>query len=249
MLVDTHTHIFDQYYDDIPSVLDRAKQNGVEKVICAADNIESCKEVIKHGNEYVNYYFCLGIHPENVDDSIDELIKLIEENLDNPKFVGIGEIGLDYYWTKDNKEKQKELFEQQLKLAEKYNKPVVVHSREATKDTIDILDKYNLTVDIHCFSGSKETAEIYTKKGYYLGIGGVLTFKNSNLKEIIKDISLDNLLLETDAPYLSPEPHRGETNESSYVLDIAKYLADVKGTDLKEVEQKTLENATKIFHI
>ena len=249
MLIDTHTHIFDQYYDDIPSVLDRAKQNGVEKVICAADNIESCKEVIKHGNEYDNYYFCLGIHPENVDDNIDELIKLIEENLNNPNFVGIGEIGLDYYWTKDNKEKQMKLFEQQLKLAEKYNKPVVVHSREATKDTIDILDKYNLTVDIHCFSGSKETADIYTKKGYFLGIGGVLTFKNSNLKDIIKEIPLENLLLETDAPYLSPEPHRGKTNESSYILDIAKYLAAVKGVSFEEVKQKTTQNATKIFHI
>lgn len=249
MLVDTHTHIFNDYYDDIQGVLDRAKANGVEKIICAADNIKTCMEVIENSKKYDNYYFCLGIHPENVDDDKDELLRLIEESLDNPKFVAVGEIGLDYYWTKDNKEKQIELFEYQLKLAEKYNKPVVVHSREATKDTIDILDKYNLNVDIHCFSGSKETAEIYTKKGYYLGIGGVLTFKNSKLKEIIKNIPLENLLLETDAPFLSPEPHRGETNESSYVLDIAKYLADVKNVSLEEVEQKTTKNAIKIFLI
>ena len=249
MLIDTHAHLFNEYYDDIQAVLDRAKENGVEKVVVAADTIKACYEVIEHSKEYDNYYFCLGIHPENVDEDINELEKLIEENKDNPKFVAIGEIGLDYYWNKDNKEKQIELFEKQLSLAEKYDKPVVVHSREATKDTGDILGKYNLVVDIHCFSGSLETAKIYVKRGYYLGIGGVLTFKNSNLKDIVKEIPLDNLLLETDSPYLSPEPHRGETNEPAYVKDIAEYLAGVKSTDVSDIIIKISENARKIFHI
>ena len=249
MLVDTHSHLFNEYYDNIQEVLDRAKANSIEKVIVAADNINSCYEVIENSKKYDNYYYCLGIHPEEIDDGLEELSKIIEDNIDDPKFVAIGEIGLDYYWTKDNKEKQIEVFEYQLKLAEKYNKPVIIHSREATKDTIDILGKYNLVVDIHCFSGSKETADIYIKRGYYLGVGGVLTFKNANLKDVIKDIPLENLLLETDAPYLAPVPHRGESNEPAYIKDIAEFLASIKNTDIKEVEDKTTKNARKIFHI
>ncbi|MCR5223759.1 MAG: TatD family hydrolase [Bacilli bacterium] len=249
MLIDTHCHLFNEYYDDIQGVLDRAAKNGIEKVVVAADNIASCYEVIENSKKYDNYYFCLGIHPEEVNDNLEELTKIIEDNINNPKFVAIGEIGLDYYWTKDNKEKQIEIFEYQLKLAEKYNKPVIVHSREATKDTEDILAKYNVVVDIHCFSGSKETADIYTKRGYYIGVGGVFTFKNSNLKDIIKDIPLDNILLETDSPYLSPVPHRGETNEPAYIRDIGEYLASIKNITLEDVKNKTTKNATKIFNI
>ena len=249
MLVDTHSHIFKEYYENIQDVLDRASTNGVTKVVVATDTIASCYEVIENSKKFDNYYFCLGIHPENVDEDLNELTKLIEENLDNPKFVGIGEIGLDYYWTKDNKEKQIEIFEYQLKLAEKYNKPVVVHSREATKDTQDILEKYNVIVDIHCFSGSKETADIYIKRGYFIGVGGVFTFKNSNLKDVIKNIPLDNILLETDSPYLAPVPHRGNTNEPAYIRDIAEYLASIKEIPFEDIENKTSKNATKIFHI
>jgi TatD DNase family protein len=249
MLVDTHSHIFKEYYENILDVLDRASANGVTKVVVATDTIASCYEVIENSKKFDNYYFCLGIHPENIDEDLNELTKLIEENLDNPKFVGIGEIGLDYYWTKDNKEKQIEIFDYQLKLAEKYNKPVVVHSREATKDTQDILEKYNLVVDIHCFSGSKETADIYIKRGYYIGVGGVFTFKNSNLKDVIKNIPLDNILLETDSPYLAPVPHRGNPNEPAYIRDIAEYLASIKEIPFEDIENKTSKNATKIFHI
>jgi TatD DNase family protein len=249
MLVDTHSHIFKEYYENIQDVLDRASANGVNKVVVATDTIASCYEVIENSKKFDNYYFCLGIHPENIDEDLNELTKLIEENLDNPKFVGIGEIGLDYYWTKDNKEKQIEIFDYQLKLAEKYNKPVVVHSREATKDTQDILEKYNLVVDIHCFSGSKETADIYIKRGYYIGVGGVFTFKNSNLKDVIKNIPLDNILLETDSPYLAPVPHRGNPNEPAYIRDIAEYLASIKEIPFEDIENKTSKNATKIFHI
>jgi TatD DNase family protein len=249
MIIDSHAHLFNEYYDSIQDVLDRAKAAGIIKVVNAADTIASCKEVIENANKYEDYYFCLGIHPENVDEDINELEKLIEDNKDNPKFVAIGEIGLDYYWTKDNKDKQIELFENQLKLAEKYNKPVVVHSREATQDTIDILGKYNITVYIHCFSGSKETADIYVKRGYYIGVGGVLTFKNAKIKDVIKDIPLENLLLETDAPYLAPTPYRGNPNEPAYLLETVKFLAEVKEESLENIEQKILENSRKIFSI
>lgn len=249
MLIDSHAHLFDEYYDDIKSVLDKAKDNGIEYVVNAADTIESCKEVIKHSKEYDNYYYCLGIHPENVDEDLDELSQLIEENKNDPKFVAIGEIGLDYYWIKDNKVKQIDVLRYQLDLAKKYNKPVVIHSREATKDTIDILGEYDIPVYIHCFSGSKETLDIYLKRGYYIGIGGVITFKNANLKDVIKDMPLDNLLLETDAPYLAPVPHRGEQNEPAYIKDIAEYISSLKNVDIKEIEEKTSKNARKIFNI
>ena len=248
-MIDSHAHLFNEYYDDIKSVLDRAYDNGITKVVSASDTIESCKEVINHASEYDNYYFCLGIHPENVNEDRNELVRLIEENKDNPKFVAIGEIGLDYYWTKDNKEEQIDLLRFQLDLAKKYNKPVVIHSREATKDTIDILGEYDIPVYIHCFSGSKETADIYIKRGYFIGVGGVLTFKNANIKDVIKDIPLENLLLETDAPYLAPEPHRGTPNEPAYIRNIAEYLANLKDIDIKEVEEKTSQNARKIFNI
>ena len=249
MLVDTHAHVLKESYNDIEEVINRAKQNGVDIVISSAYDIKSCYEVIENSKKYDGYYFTLGIHPENVDDDINELIRIIEDNKDNPKFVAIGEIGLDYYWTKDNKEKQIEVFEKQLELAEKYNKPVVVHSREATKDTEEILSKYNLEVDIHCFSGSLETAKIYIKRGYYIGVGGVLTFRNSNLKDIVKEIPIDNILLETDSPYLTPEPNRGKTNEPAYVKDVAEYLSMVKDTVLSDIVTKTTKNARKIFHI
>ena len=248
-MIDSHAHLFNEYYDDIQAVLDRASEAGITKVVNAADTIESCKEVIKHAEEYDNYYFCLGIHPENVNEDRNELVRLIEENKDNPKFVAIGEIGLDYYWTKDNKEEQIDLLRFQLDLAKKYNKPVVIHSREATKDTIDILGEYDVPVYIHCFSGSKETADIYIKRGYYIGVGGVVTFKNANIKDVIKDIPLDNLLLETDAPYLAPEPFRGKTNEPAYVKNICEFIASLKNVDCEEVEQKTTKNATKLFSI
>ena len=249
MIIDSHAHLFNEYYDDIQSVLDRAKDNNVIAVVSAADTIKSCLELIDNSKKYNDYYYCLGIHPENVDEDINELTRLIEENKDDPKFVAIGEIGLDYYWTKDNKEKQIELFRKQLELAEKYNKPVVVHSREATQDTIDILKEYNIPVYIHCFSGSKETADIYIKRGYYIGVGGVLTFKNAKIKEVIKDIPLDNLLLETDAPYLAPVPYRGKDNEPAYVVETAKFLSDIKNDSLENINNKILENARKLFHI
>ncbi len=249
-MVDSHSHIFNEYYDNIRDVLNRAKDNGINKVIVAADNIKSCKEIIKHAQVYDNYYICLGIHPENVDDDIDELIKLLEENKDNNKLVAIGEIGLDYYWTKDNKEKQKELFIKQLELARKYNLPCVIHSREAINDTIEILKDYKDVVKVmHCFTGSYETAKIYIDLNCYLGIGGVLTFKNSKLKDNIVKLPLDKLILETDSPYLSPEPVRGTHNEPANIKFIAEFLAKLYDTDIKEIEEKTNKNIQKIFHI
>lgn len=250
MFTDTHAHVFKEYYENIDEVVANAHKNGIDRIIVDADNIKSCYEVLELANKYDEVYCCLGIHPEEVDDSLEELKKIVEDNKDNPKFIAIGEIGLDYYWTKDTKEKQQVLLDEQLKLAEKYNKPVIIHSREATKDTIDILSKYpNVIGDIHCFSGSLETAQTYLKMGYYIGVGGVVTFKNANIKDVIKEIPLDRLLLETDSPFLSPEPVRGKTNEPANVKHVAEFIADLKGVEVEELSKITEENVNRLFKL
>ena len=250
MFTDTHAHIFNEFYDNIDEVISNAHKNGIDRIIVDADNIKSCYEVLELADKYDEVYCCLGIHPEEVDDDIEELKRIIEDNKDNPKFIAIGEIGLDYYWTKDTKEKQLALLEEQLKLAEKYNKPVIIHSREATKDTIDTLKKYpNVIGDIHCFSGSLETAQIYLKMGYYIGVGGVITFKNANIKDVIKEIPLDRLLLETDSPFLAPVPKRGETNEPANVKYVAEFIAELKEIELEELSKITESNINTLFKI
>lgn len=250
MFTDTHAHIFNEFYDNIDEVISNAHNNGIDRIIVDADSIKSCYEVLELADKYDEVYCCLGIHPEEVDDDIEELKRIIEDNKDNPKFIAIGEIGLDYYWTKDTKEKQLALLEEQLKLAEKYNKPVIIHSREATKDTIESLKKYpNVIGDIHCFSGSLETAQIYLKMGFYIGVGGVITFKNANIKDVIKEIPLDRLLLETDSPFLAPVPKRGETNEPANVKYVAEFIAELKEIELEELSKITESNINTLFKI
>jgi TatD DNase family protein len=189
----------------------------------------------------------VGIHPENVYE-IDK-VNEIEEILKHEKIYAIGEIGLDYYWNKENKDKQKELLNLQLDLAEKYNLPVIIHNRDAIQDCFDELKKRKLKGVIHCYTGSYEMAKEFIKLGYKLGIGGVLTFKNSKLYELIEKISLDDILLETDSPYLSPEPFRGKTNVPSNVLYIAKRIAEIKNVSLEEVIEKTTKNTIELFDI
>ena len=239
-----------EFYDDIDSVIKNAKDNNVNRIIIDADSISSCYEVLEISSKYDNVYCCLGVHPENVDEDLSELDKIVEANKDNHKFIAIGEIGLDYYWTKETKEKQHEMLRHQMELAKKYKRPVIIHSREATKDTIDILKEYPEVIgDIHCFSGSLETAEIYLKMGYYIGVGGVLTFKNANIKDVIVKLPLDRLLLETDSPFLAPTPKRGETNEPANIPLIANFLANIKGISIEEVSKQTENNINKLFNI
>lgn len=247
MLTDSHLHLFKEYFDDIDKVINDAKKNKVCRYISNADNITSCHEMLDLSKKYVDVYIALGIHPENVDDDINEFESLLEENINNKKIVAIGEIGLDYYYTKDNKDKQIDLFDKQLNLAEKYNLPVIIHSREATLDTINTLKKHKCSGVIHCFSGSLETAREYIKLGFSIGVGGVMTFKNSKIDNIIKDIPLESIVLETDSPYLTPEPYRKYKNEPKYILTIAEYLANLKGITLEEVMVVTENNINRIY--
>ena len=247
MFVDTHCHLYRSYYEDLDDVIEQIKQSKIYRVINNGCDKNSNIEVLESVGKYDLVYGALGIHPESANEYTQEDLDFVEEHIKDNKIVAIGEIGLDYYWVKDNKDKQKELFEYQLKLAEKYNVPVIIHSREATQDTIDILKKYNVKGIIHSFSGSYEVAEIYIKMGFLLGINGVITFKNCNLKDVIDRIDLSNIVLETDSPYLTPVPNRGKRNDSTKVEDIAKFIADLKGISLDELSKVINGNLSKYF--
>ncbi len=249
MFIDTHCHIFKEYYEDINEILNNAKNNGITKFINNGCDKSSNKEVLTLIDKYENMYGAIGIHPESVDTYKEEDLNFITSHLSHPKIIAIGEIGLDYHYTKENKAEQIKLFEKNLKIATSFNLPVIIHSRDATEDTINILKKYPVTGVIHSFSGSLETAQIYIKMGFSLGINGVITFKNSKLKEVIKKIPLTNLVLETDSPYLTPEPYRGTKNEPARILDIAKYIANLKEISLEDLSKITNENVKRIFDI
>lgn len=247
MLIDTHCHLFKEYYDNLDSILKLSKENNVLYYINNGCDAKSNQEVLEVIAKYDNVYGAIGIHPESVESYTLDDIKFIEDNLDNAKIVAIGEIGLDHHYSKENKEEQIKLLELQLSLAEKYNMPVIIHSREATEDTINILKKYNVKGVIHSFSGSLETAKIYIQMGYLLGINGVVTFKNCNLKDVLKDISIENIVLETDSPYLTPVPYRGKQNNPSHILDIAKFLSEVYSLSLADISKITTKNAKNMY--
>ena len=239
-MVDTHCHITSEYYDNIDEVINKMKDNII---IVSGTNKDDIKEVINLCN-YKNVYGTIGIYPtEELD------LKIIEDNINNKKIVGIGEIGLDYH-LEHNKKEQINKFIKQLDLARKYNKTVVIHTREAMQDTYDILKNYkDLKKVIHCYSGSLEMAKEFIKIGCRLGIGGVLTFKNSKLKDVIKEIDLKYLLLETDSPFLTPEPLRGTKNEPYNIIYVAKKIAEIKNISLEEVLEVTTLNAKDQFDL
>ncbi len=240
-MVDTHCHIFKEYYDNIDEVIKKMKDNII---IVSGTNDSDNLEVINLCNKYNNVYGTLGIHPTERGN-----LDFIEKNINQSKIVAIGEIGLDYYWNNE-KEKQKEIFIKQLDLAQKYNKPVVIHNREATNDIYQILKNYpDLKKVIHCYSGSLEMALNFIKINCRLGIGGVLTFKNSNLKDVIQKIDLKYLLLETDSPFLAPEPLRGTKNEPYNIIYVAKKIAEIKSISLEEVLKQTTLNAIDQFDL
>lgn len=249
MYIDTHCHLSVEDYDDIDLVIKENRENSIDKIIISGYSRDTIKEVLEYIEKYNDVYATIGYHPSEADiTTIDDLI-LLEKQIQNKKVVGIGEIGLDYHYGSDNKSKQIALFRSQMKLAEKYNLPVVIHSRDATEDTIKILKEYDVVGDMHCFSGSLETANIYINMGYKLGIGGVVTFKNSNLYKVVESVGLDNIILETDSPYLTPEPFRGKKNSSKYIPYIAKRISEILNCSVEEVANETSKNALSLFDL
>ena len=249
MFIDTHCHLSIEDYDDIEQVILENRKEGVSPIIISGCTKSSIIESLDYGERFFDVFVTIGYHPSEASIVNAQDLKNLEIQLKNPKVVGIGEIGLDYHYGKDDREEQIKLFEYQLSLAEKFNLPVVIHSRDATLDTIQILKKYSVCGVIHCFSGSLETAKEYIKMGFVLGIGGVVTFKNSKLGEIVSQIPLEKIVLETDSPYLTPTPHRGEKNSSKYIPFIASKISDCKQVPVAVVAKITTETAKSIFHL
>lgn len=245
-MIDTHCHIFKEYYSNIDDIINKSSQNGVDKMIVNGTNLENNKEILKLAEKYDSIYIALGFQPEDIDNNTRDNYSIITDNID--KIVAIGEIGLDYYNGPQDKEKQKKIFEEQLALAEKYNKPVIIHTRNAHRDTIASLNKYpNVKGIIHCFSEGLNEAKEYISLGFYLGIGGIVTFKNSELSKVLEHIDLSHIVLETDSPYLAPVPLRGKVNEPSNLIYIAQKISEIKGISADEVSKITTNNANQIF--
>lgn len=250
-MIDTHAHLSTIDYDDI-EIEKVIKNMGNNIIIVSGTNDRDNKEVIDLVNKYKNIYGTIGIHPTELDKITDESFEFIEKNLNNPKIVGIGEVGLDYHYVCD-KDLQRNVFIKQIKLANKYNKTLVIHSRDASQDTFDILKKYkspNVKANIHCYSSSLEMALEFIKLNCMLGIGGVLTFKNSKiLKDVVQNVDLRYLVLETDSPYLAPVPIRGTKNEPYNVIFVAKKIAEIKNISVDEVLKQTTNNAIYQFDL
>ena len=248
MYVDTHCHIFNEYYEDIDSLIMEIKNAGIDKVIVNGCDLKSNLEVFELVRKYDIVYGAIGFHPTELDELTDDDMEFLRNHINDDKIVAIGEIGLDYHYENTNKEKQIDAFKKQLDIASEYNKPIIIHSRDSIQDTYNILSEYKLRGSIHAFSGSKEMALDFIKLGYYIGVGGVCTYKNAkNLVNVIENVDLAYILLETDSPYLTPEPYRMKQNSSCYVPLIANRIADIKRVNLEEVGKVTTENANRCF--
>jgi len=247
-LIDSHCHLDNERFDeDRAEVLARIEEK-LEMVVNIGYDLESSKKSIELSEKYDFIYAVVGVHPTDIKGYDDELEKNIEELAEDPKVLAIGEIGLDYHWMTEPKEKQKEVFRRQIEIAKRVGKPIVVHTRDAMRDTLDILKEYPEVKGIlHCYPGSFESAQ-EVMDNYYFGVGGVLTFKNSKkLKETIEKLPMDRIIIETDCPYLTPEPYRGKRNEPVYVEYVAKKVSEIKGISYEEVVRISNENTKKAY--
>lgn len=254
MIFESHAHYDDEAFDeDREQLLNSLVENGIDYVINVGANIETTKNTIALTEKYPFIYGAAGVHPSDTDELNEENFTWLREQCALPKIVAVGEIGLDYYWDEPDREIQKKWFERQLELAKEVKLPVIIHSREAAKDTMDIMKEVHaeeIGGVIHCFSYTKETAAEYLKMDYYFGIGGVVTFQNAKkLKEAVEYIPIEKILLETDSPYLAPVPFRGKRNSSLHIPLIAEKIAEIKGMDYDKVVEITTENSKKLFRI
>ncbi len=253
MIFDTHAHYDDkQFNDDREELLHSMADNGVGTIVNVSASYNSCKRIADMVQDYPFMYAAVGVHPDNVGDLDDESFARMKELFTRDKVVAVGEIGLDYYWDNESHNLQKKWFIRQLELARQLNLPVLIHSREAAGDTMEIMKKYaqGLKGVIHCYSYSKEMAKEYVKMGFYIGVGGVVTFKNARkLKETVEELPLTSIVLETDCPYLAPEPYRGKRNNSIYIQYVAAEVAKLKGITCEEVIAQTEANAKELYGI
>lgn len=252
-MIDTHIHLDEEAYaPDREEVIARQRESGVEAMIIPGVNAASIEGIFAVAHNHPGYcYPALGFHPQDVKADWQEQWTIIEQAIRAHKdeIVSIGEIGFDYYWDTTFKAEQREVFQRQLDLAAELNLPVMIHSREATEDTLNVLKTAHVRGVIHCFNGSREVAQQYLQMGFYLGIGGVLTFKNCKLSETLEVVPLDCIVLETDGPYMAPTPHRGERNESRLMIHVAERLAQVYNCSVEQIIETTSRNARQLFAI
>ena len=250
MIIDTHCHLDKEDYEDVEEIISHMENNIM--IVCTA-TLDDIDEVINLCETHDNIFGTIGIHPEFADVYTEKHLEKLEKYLTHPKVVAIGEIGLDYHYTEENKEKQKELLIKQIRLANNYHKTIVIHTRDALEDTYNILKEYkdpNIKVDFHCYEGNEDQAKKLLKFNATFGIGGILTFKNDKrLKNVVQNVPLSSLVLETDCPYLTPTPLRGHRNEPVYVKYTAKFLAELLNEDLDKILDITTENAIRQFDL
>lgn len=251
MIIDTHMHLYDNKFENIrEEVIKESLEAGIKKLIVVGCDYNSSVKAIELSKKYDFIYAAVGVHPSEVHKETDKDLSWIYEFCKNDKVVAIGEIGLDYYWDKTYVDLQKEFFVKQINIAKELNLPIIVHSRDSISDTFNILKTNQTNGVLHCYSGSVEMAKKFVKLGYFLGIGGVLTFNNSKeIKKVVEEIDLSNLLTETDAPYLAPVPFRGKINKSSYIPYIIDKICEIKNLDKVYVEKTLYENAHKLFNL
>ncbi|WP_026834773.1 TatD family hydrolase [Eubacterium xylanophilum] len=254
MIFDTHAHYDDEVFnEDREELLANMSANGVGHIVSVGASPKTSKAALELAHKYDFIYAAIGTHPYDVEDLNEAEIQWLIDNAADPKVVAIGEMGLDYHYDEPSKELQEKWFRRQIEVAKQVNLPVIIHSRDAAEDTMKIIKETNLGECggvIHCYSYSAEMAREYVDMGFYIGVGGVVTFKNGKkLKEVVRNISLDNIVIETDCPYLSPEPHRGERNDSTNLKYVVTQIADLKGVSEDEVIRVTEENAKKMYRI
>ncbi|PIE77567.1 MAG: hydrolase TatD [Candidatus Delongbacteria bacterium] len=250
MLIDTHTHLyFDKYDNDRDFVIKNLKDNGVEKAIVVGTDIESCKKSIDLAEKYEYIYAAVGFHPTDLNGITSDDIGELKSYLNHSKVVAIGEIGMDFYWDNVAKDKQKKFFVKQLELALNEDFPIIIHNREADNAIMEVLREVNSKYKgvFHCYAGNLEMAEELIEMGFYLSFTGNITYKKSDRAEIIKEIPLNKILLETDSPFLTPVPYRGKRNEPKYVEYVARKIAEIKKISYDNVVEQTTESAIKLF--
>jgi TatD DNase family protein len=254
MLIDSHAHLDDERFDrDRDELIKSLGKNGISTVINIGADLPSSIKSVKLSEQYDNIYAAVGVHPHSASEMDEGTIEVLKAFSSREKVVAIGEIGLDYYYDNSPRDVQRTWFKRQMKLAKEVNLPIVVHSREANQETFDMIKAESdgkLTGVIHCYSGSVELMKEYIKLGYYISLGGPVTFKNAKTpKEVAKVVPIDRLLVETDSPYLTPEPHRGKRNEPLYVRHVAAMIAELRGMTIEELARATSENTKRLFNL
>ncbi|MFQ5570710.1 MAG: TatD family hydrolase [Rhodothermales bacterium] len=258
MLIDTHAHIYlDRFSDDLPGLVARARESGVARIVMPAIDIPSVHRALALCEQYEGLYAMAALHPSHTKDATDDDFAQIAALCDHPRVVAVGESGLDYYWDRSFDAVQQDFFRRHIRLTIEKDLPLILHNRKASDDLVQLLREEKEASDrperlrgiFHCFTGPASLAQDAADLGFLIGIGGVLTFKNSGLDALALDVPMEQIVLETDAPFLAPVPYRGKRNEPAYVRYVAEKLADVKGLSVEEVERVTTENALRLFHL